>query len=124
MRSHLIVRRSVTYGDGFTPPNEVEDPNALPEGGVGVLFLAYQQSIRKQFEYIQANWANLSNGSAPDPFIGQLSSPNDYKWSTKEGSISLGFQRCVTLKGGEYFFAPSIRFLQSLKPDSEQTYQH
>jgi Dyp-type peroxidase family len=120
VRSHLIVRRSTTYGsDSFKSPSEVKALNELDglrEGGVGVLFLAYQHSIRKQFEYIQANWANLSNGSAPDPFIGQLPSANEYKWPTKEGDKSFAFTRCVTLKGGEYFFAPSIRFLKDLEP--------
>jgi Dyp-type peroxidase family len=124
VRSHLLVRRSMTYGDTLKIPSEVEDLNDLPEEGVGVLFLAYQRSIRKQFEYIQANWANLPNNGGPDPLIGQWGMSHNYTWTNGQKQISRDFRRCVKLKGGEYFFAPSIRFLQSLKPDSEQIYQY
>ena len=78
-----------------------------------------------QFEFTQRAWVNNSNfrivGTGVDPLIGQPNGPSGQKWPVKYGkTLSDGrddddFSGFVTMRGGEYFFAPSISFLKSLK---------
>lgn len=92
-----------------------------PEKGVGLLFMCYQSSIEGQFEHIQRD-ANSSDhprhGSGPDPLIAQGEAPYvSNNWQARHGSgerFPFVFERAVTLKGGEYFFAPSLTFLNNL----------
>jgi hypothetical protein len=88
--------------------------------------MCYQQDIGKQFEFLQREWANNPNRpesqAGIDPVIGQEvhgAESHLHKWPAQWGAlrarhISFDFRGFVTLKGGEYFFAPSIRFLRSL----------
>jgi len=120
-RTHRVARRGMPYGDP-TPPGD--DVNALPETGVGLLFQCYQKDLAEQFEFLQQTWANdkdmARNGTGIDPIIGQSdngSYPNlklPTEWG-EPGRRRFGFHSFVTMKGGEYFFAPSIPFLRKLK---------
>jgi Dyp-type peroxidase family len=123
----LIVRRGVTYDDRVKGPEEEPSPGIFPEKNVGLLFVCYQNNIRKNFEFLQLEWANnpeKPNGpegqsSGTDPVIGQAKRPLHQKWPTRWGepcniNDTFRFHDCVTLKGGEYFFAPSIRFLKNI----------
>ena len=99
-----------------------------PEGGVGLLFAAYQTNIESQFEFTQSRWANNpgfpAHGAAPppglDPIIGQGANPagsqqTPLHWGDPAtGSLPADFFGFVTLKGGEYFFAPAISTLRTL----------
>lgn len=118
-RDHRIVRRGMTYG---TRAGE-----EVPQEEVGLLFMCFQSDISKQFELIQSGWANVSNfpnrnknGDYPgiDPLIGQdRGNVTNQHWPVKWGEDKLDpsvFRDCVTLKGGEYFFAPSVSFLRNL----------
>jgi Dyp-type peroxidase family len=104
---HRIVRRGIPYGQRTENLNEPDD--ALPSVGVGLLFMCYQSDVHDQFEYLQI----IANGTSKkdpegkkvvDAIIGQV--PEDQR--------SVSFVDLVTLKGGEYFFAPSISYLTSL----------
>ncbi len=120
-KSRRMARRGITYGKREVGPSgELVD---RPKGGVGLLFMSYQSSIEGQFEFIQKNWANASDkpegGSGIDPLIGQTNGENLSRWPKRWGraecgSVSFQFERFVTLKGGEYFFAPSISSLGKL----------
>jgi Dyp-type peroxidase family len=110
-RGHRIVRRAVSYGS-----YQLRDE---PEKDSGLLFLCFQASIENQFNFIQSRWANASNflrvGVGPDPLIGQP--PGRQKWPLGWGeklTRTDGFPLAVSMKGGEYLFAPSISFLRSL----------
>jgi Dyp-type peroxidase family len=133
-RAHLIVRRGITYGDRADDPSD-EDLQAgeRPSGGVGLLFMAYQSGIENGFEYMQKNWANAPNyvrdGVGPDPIIAgrkvvEWQKDARFRWPARWGAgdapkpAPFALEQLVTLKGGEYFFAPCISFLQSL--DSEE----
>ena len=123
-RSHIMARRGITYGkriwkevDGVT----VLDEDHLPVGGVGLLFMAYQYDIEKQFEYTQIKWVNEQNyireKTGLDPVIGQgeveFLQKQPKEWG-EHGKRSIDFHGFVSLKGGEYFFAPCISFLRTL----------
>jgi Dyp-type peroxidase family len=118
-----IVRRGITYGDRTD-----NDKNVVPTENVGLLFMCFQSSIPKQFGFIQTKWANTSaflgkEMRGLDPIVGRNesiapdSSEREQKWCPvwgEEYSRSFEFKSFVTLKGGEFFFAPSIAFLRNL----------
>jgi Dyp-type peroxidase family len=117
-RTHRIVRRGIPYDD-----REVRDGDA--EAGVGLLFLCFQADITKQFAFIQESWANSPDFPRPasgmDPLVGRatLGQTPDQQWPTawdgeSDSQRHGDFGQFVTLKGGEFFFAPSIPFLKGL----------
>jgi Dyp-type peroxidase family len=124
-RSHIMARRGITYGTRnaeIEPDGKIIELKDKPVGGVGLLFMAYQNNFENQFEFTQTSWANNPNFVKPDtgidPVIGQgegSSTPQQQpiKWGydTKKPICFNGF---VTMKGGEYFFAPCISFFKNL----------
>jgi Dyp-type peroxidase family len=114
-KSVQMARRGITYG------SRVQDPNTKafidqPFGGVGLLFMSYQASIEAQFQFMQTQWANNENFPKPgvgiDPVIGQGPSTLAQTWPSN-GKKFL-FRGFVTLKGGEYFYTPSLAGLKNL----------
>jgi deferrochelatase/peroxidase EfeB len=113
-RAHRIVRRSAPFGR----------PEDIGKSAVGLLFLCFQGDIARQFEVMQIVWANsvqfIEQTTGLDPIIGQRGIlPEGQKWPKKWGDLSAGTIRapsahCVTLKGGDYFFAPSVGFLRNI----------
>jgi Dyp-type peroxidase family len=115
-RKRRIVRRGIPYG-------EREDVGTSP---VGLLFMCYQSNIKEQFEFIQRTWADNPNfpdhlvvaGTGDDPIIGQDTDANaGQDWPKhwgESGRDSFNFGGYVKLRGGEYFFAPSITFLNAI----------
>jgi Dyp-type peroxidase family len=124
-RVRRITRRGIPYGSRPEHPNDFQTLDELPTGGVGLLFMCFQASIANQFAFIQASWANNESFVAPntgrDPVIGQAGAeePIQQAWPVQWGqaeTMAASFGGFVTLKGGEYFFAPSIPFLKVLAP--------
>jgi deferrochelatase/peroxidase EfeB len=119
-RMRRIARRGITYGDPAPPNGELD---TLPITGVGLLFQCCQSNLEKQFEHLQHQWASNAQFPKPktgkDPVIGQPASgsvrlldfPDPWGGNSR---APFGFQSFVTMKGGEYFFAPSITFLRNL----------
>lgn len=110
-KTRRIARRGITYG---------ERP-----GKVGLIFMCYQADIEDQFEFMQRTWANSHNFSrfrtGLDPVIGQDGGPQERNdrpnWPTEYGSEDrhrIAFGEHVRLRGGEYFFAPSMEGLGKL----------
>ncbi len=118
---HRILRRGITYGSEF-----VESESPYPETGLvpaeqdrGLLFLCYQASIERGFEFIQSQWADQADfpqtGDGEDPIIAQRDEPRPFTLPRKEGEpLHLSFKQWVRTTGGEYFFAPSIAALKTL----------
>ncbi|MDG3494105.1 MULTISPECIES: Dyp-type peroxidase [Pseudanabaena] len=110
-RGHRIARRAVSYG-------EKDLTNASTEGS-GLLFLCFQADIENQFNFMQARWSNANNfvkvGVGPDPLIGSPQGTQHWptEWS-KSSTQDYNFKLWVKMKGGEYFFAPSISSLKNL----------
>ncbi|WP_037327373.1 Dyp-type peroxidase [Runella zeae] len=123
-KSHIMARRGIPFGHREVPIEIDQHYAQMPEGDVGLLFMSYQASIEKQFEFIQVNWANEPNFEHPntglDPIIGQPHLPiqdNKYNFPKSYGTPTTDkqpFKQFVTMKGGEYFFAPSILFFSNL----------
>ena len=110
-KSHRIARRALSYGES--------DPTKKPEKGSGMLFMCFQADINNQFNFLQSAWSNTKNfvkvNVGRDPIIGQAQGSQKWpkKWGESE-TMDYDFQQWVTMKGGEYFFAPSISFLQGI----------
>ena len=136
-RGHIMPRRGIPYTDiaRKTHPSTLPgsdtltDFNAkvaplLPTGGVGLLFMAYNSDINKQFQFTQQTWANnpgfpIVPPPAPgiDPVManGSASTQNWPKaWGVATPTTPFAFEGFVKMKGGEYFFAPSLGFLKAL----------
>jgi Dyp-type peroxidase family len=133
-RQHLMLRRGVTYG--ARTQNASGAFTDQPSQGVGLLFMAFQASVETQFEFTQRAWINNPNfpehATGVDPVLGQVDAPvfgglaapgrtrpGCQRWPStwgvaENGKTAFDFQGFVTLKGGEYFFAPSIGFLRNL----------
>jgi len=126
---HRILRRGRSYGE------EVKIDDALrmqrPVDGEatkrGLLFLSFQTSIARGFEFIQQLW--LSNPSFKglhrevDPLVG--GGDERYEHFTipdgQPGKVRrrlAGLQRYVRVRGGVYLFLPSLSALRTLaRPD-------
>jgi Dyp-type peroxidase family len=117
-----MLRRGIPFGTRTDNPNDrTIDPTARPTGGVGLLFMSYQSHLAFQFEFMQQSWANNKDfseqGTGIDPIIGQGTAPAQ-AWPNPidpvQPAASLSFAHFVTMKGGEYFFAPSLTTLRGL----------
>jgi Dyp-type peroxidase family len=125
-RSHIMARRGITYGMRDAELDEkgnIKELKDKPVGGVGLLFMAYQRDIANQFEFTQSLWANnpdfVNADTGIDPVIGQHNSESfpplqqSVAWDNARKE-PIDFHGFVTLKGGEYFFAPCISFFKHL----------
>jgi Dyp-type peroxidase family len=119
-KDHLMARRGIPFGTRTDGPNDGKTNNK-PSGGVGLLFMAYQSDLENQFEFTQRFWVNNANfktaGVGIDPLIGQPAGAAAQQWPKEYGkslSEPIDFSGFVTMKGGEYFFAPSLSYLLSL----------
>jgi Dyp-type peroxidase family len=124
-KNHVMARRGIPFGKRTDDPfdGKIE---TKPTRGVGLLFMSYQASIENQFEVIQKHWANnedcitrdKNDSPGLDLIIGQGTSQKlggyAKTWDDKKSIKQFGFDQFVTMKGGEYFFAPSIPFLQKI----------
>jgi Dyp-type peroxidase family len=124
-RKHLMARRGQTYGVRTDGPNDGEIDNK-PSTGVGLLFMAFNANIAEQFEFTQSTWANnpgfpkTTNGQAAgvDLVIAQGTRPANVRcpvaWAGDQMKSAPTIPQTVMMKGGEYFFMPSLAFLRSL----------
>jgi Dyp-type peroxidase family len=119
-----IARRGITYGERPDLKTAGAKP---PAGGVGLLFMCYQNDIADQFEFIQETWANNRNFRKSkigiDPVIGQSRNqperdPEELpRWPVEWGSggkKNVKNGGYVTPRGGEYFFTTSMATLRSI----------
>lgn len=121
-RQHLMPRRGIPFGERSDDWTDDVD-ETKPDHGVGLIFMAFNQDIGRQFEFTQSLWANNPGfvfGRDPglDPVIGQGErEPQMWReqWGAPDSPTSpFGFEQFVHMRGGEYYFAPSIGFLKAL----------
>ena len=119
-RKHRIIRRVRSYGETFTGSATHHTPN----DEVGILFGCFNADISRQFEFIQYTWANYPKFkqlySDPDPFIGVRENPEpgiEQKFTIPQPTANkyiTGLKSFVTVKGGAYFFFPSVTVVEYL----------
>ena len=111
---HRILRRGVPYGSPIHRRTGSEVDPSRDERGL--VFVGLNASIVDQFEFLQRNWINepkFNGQSGVDPVAhsvdGDLGSFRFHR-----GGPSEKLESFVTLRGGEYFFVPSISALKML----------
>jgi len=107
-KARRIVRRGITYGDR-------PDLSVRPETGVGLLFMCFQSNLDQFVIQQEGSDSNdfVDTGVGVDAVIGQNSAPVAQTWPSG-GTVKFTMANMVKMLGGEYFFAPSVPFLQSL----------
>jgi deferrochelatase/peroxidase EfeB len=128
VRFHRILRRGREYGPGLSPADALAPaPANDPERGLH--FLCLNANISRQFEFLQNSWvmgtkfAGLTGES--DPLLGnRLPVPGGAATSNftrpLRGSIRRrveGIPQFVTVRGGAYFFLPSLRAIRYFAAD-------
>jgi Dyp-type peroxidase family len=123
VRFHRILRRGREYGPGLSPADALAPaPSNDPERGLH--FLCLNANISRQFEFLQNSWvmgtkfAGLSGES--DPLLGNrlpVAGGASTTGFTRplDGSVRRrveGIPQFVTVRGGAYFFLPSLRAIK------------
>lgn len=120
-QSHLIDRRRITrrglpYGD-YVPEGQ---PVFDKEDDRGIIFMALNASLMRQFEFVQQQWVAYGNdshlGNDKDPLVGNHSDHGRFFVQGDEAPGNPPFfcsrlPDFVELRGGDYFFLPSITAL-------------
>ena len=121
VRFHRILRRGREYGPELSPA-EALAPEPANEPERGLHFICLNANISRQFEFLQNAWIMNSkfNGMTGenDPLIGNREpTPGrpvaDFNLPVEGGPrrrVS-GLPQFVTVRGGAYFFLPSLRAL-------------
>ena len=122
-----ILRRGIPYGEPLAPGvGPDQDP---ARGDRGLLFLSYQTSIEKQFEFLCNGWTNHEDRPNPganaplsaghDLIMGQNGAARDHRVRRFLLPVTAGAYQLVEAQaewviptGGGYFFAPSISALR------------
>ena len=113
-----ITRRGLPYG-----PYVPEDQPASDSDEHGIIFMALNASLFRQFEFVQQQWVEYGNdaklGNDKDMVIGNHGGRGRF---TIQGSmeeenppfICGGLPNFVELRGGDYFFLPSMTALRMI----------
>lgn len=123
VRFHRILRRGREYGSELLPENALQPapPNEPPRG---LHFVCLNANISRQFEFLQNAWVANTKFSGvtgeSDPLLGNRESIPGCPVTgnfTMPGEARLrrrisGLPQFVTVRGGGYFFLPSLRALR------------
>jgi deferrochelatase/peroxidase EfeB len=121
-RFHRILRRGREYGSAMSPEQAVADGPDVGEHGIH--FICIVANILRQFEFVQNAWIMstkfdamteesdplLGNREAVEgcPFTNTLTVPQQGRARTR----IKGLPQFVTVRGGAYFFLPSLSALR------------
>jgi Dyp-type peroxidase family len=113
-----IMRRGLPYGK-YVPENQpVRD-----EDEHGIIFMALNASLFRQFEFIQQQWIEYGNdlhqGNDKDPLFGNHGGKAKFVVQGTADPQNPPFlcahlPNFVELRGGDYFFMPSLTALQMM----------
>ena len=123
---YQLVRRGMLYGG---ERSDLEDGlrQLPPSEGVGLLFMSYQKSIRDALRLL-ARAADKVAGRNMDALLARTKSCRDrggeegavestsggQLWQILGEEIRFEMANFVTIRGGEYFFVPSMHFIRNL----------
>ena len=122
-RFHRVLRRGREYGVKITP-EEALQPAPPGEVARGLQFACLCANILRQFEFVQNAWLmstkfdGLTDES--DPLLGNRAAVGDCPVTgcfsiPREGKLPqhlTGVPQFITVRGGAYFFMPSMRALR------------
>ena len=122
-RFHRIVRRGREYGEKLTPEDAIGD--GPDPGEHGIHFIGIVGNILRQFEFVQNSWVMGTKFDAlsdeSDPLLGNRAPIAGRAANTFSRPNEAGLERryvevpqFVTVKGGAYFFLPSVSALRYL----------
>ena len=116
-----IARRGLPYG-------EVKD-QTKDDGNHGIIFMALNADIKRQFEFVQQQWINYGNdfklANDKDPILGNHGTNEN---GDRDGRMVIeadpkedkppffcsNLPRFVETRGGDYFFIPSLTALRMI----------
>jgi Dyp-type peroxidase family len=106
-----ILRRGMPYGSYASGSEAAHDER-------GLIFIALNASIARQFEFVQRRWINdgsvFGAGNDRDPIAGTQPGGrfafNAENGNSKERRVTVcsDLKSFVTMRGGEYFFLPGL----------------
>jgi deferrochelatase/peroxidase EfeB len=117
-----ITRRGLPYGD-YVP----EDQPVSDDGEHGIIFMALNASLFRQFEFIQQQWLEYGNdahlGNDKDILLGSHEAGDRYMIQGTDDPknppfVCGGLPNFVELRGGDYFFLPSMTALRMIAGDT------
>jgi Dyp-type peroxidase family len=117
-----ITRRGLPYGP-YTP----EDQPVRDSDEHGIIFMALNASLFRQFEFVQQQWIEYGNdarqGNDKDMLIGNHEGRGKFVIQGTEDPgnppfICGGLPNFVELRGGDYFFVPSMTALRLIAAEA------
>ncbi len=120
-KKHRILRRGRSYGE----PLIATPTNHHAKDDIGLHFMCFNADISNQFEFIMHTWENFPRFqnlyNDPDPIIGVLDvkeeEPIQQNFTIQAEPVNkcvMDLQRFVTIRGGAYFFFPSVSVIKYL----------
>jgi deferrochelatase/peroxidase EfeB len=125
VRFHRILRRGREYGSELLPEDAVQQAQSN-DSRRGLHFICLNANISRQFEFLQSAWIANTKFSGTtgesDPLLGNRKSipgcpvtgnftiPGDGTLRRRVHDLP----QFVTVRGGAYFFLPSLRALRYL----------
>jgi len=113
---HRVIRRGTTYGKPYDPNALSEADDEVPRGAI---FLFISAKAMATIEFLQQEWINegdfIGMGNERDPIIGCQEEGATFTIPQHPVRRRLhGIETFNVLRGGEYFFMPSISALNWL----------
>jgi len=116
-----MIRRGAPYGR-WIPLSEPGDD----DGDHGLIFVALNASISRQFEFVQREWINYGNdfmlGNTTDPVAGFHDGTDRTVIPgtppARPVHVCTGLPLFVEVRGGDYFFLPSMTALRAIATGS------
>ena len=123
-RFHRLLRRGREYGPALSPEQAIAD---VPDTGEhGIHFICITANILRQFEFVQNAWLSGTKFDAlteeSDPLTGNREAipgcpfTNTFSLQREDGVSTrlMNMPQFVTVRGGAYFFLPSLSALRYL----------
>jgi Dyp-type peroxidase family len=113
---HRLIRRGTTYGSPYDPNAISEEDDKVPRGAY---FLFISAKAMATIEFLQQEWINDGNfmglGEERDPIIGVQEKAASFTIPRAPVRRRVhGIDTFNVLRGGEYFFMPSLSALRWL----------
>ncbi len=126
-RFHRMIRRGREYGPMLTPDRALSEQADLVEHGIH--FICIVANILRQFEFVQNSWIMNTKFDAmseeSDPLLGNREPiagcpvTDTFSRPQSDSTRIAGLPQFVTVRGGAYFFIPSLsalRYLAAIGP--------